>query len=348
MKFSTKFNHAMRPAAQDGMTLIELMISMMIGMFLLLGTMTVYQQSRSSFRVADSVARLQENARFTLDLMEPDIRLAKYWGLAPEPGTIGIVPPAVVITCDTVDTSAAMLPPTNYSTWALNVLRPIQGVDETSGYGHATLGIPCSPRFGVGTQQPQSDALVVRHAAGQTAPLTNGITQVHTGLMQAAIFNNGVAPFVPANPGVAPTQTHNVVTNIYYVSQSSDLDPAMPSLRIKTLIAGGIHQDQELLPGVENLQVQFGISTDNDQDVERYVDPDHAALNIPGVEIVSVRLWMLLRADRMEVGFTDTKTYVPPDPDFNITPCAPGAGCIYPSDHRRLVASKTILLRNTR
>ncbi|TDJ43997.1 MAG: prepilin-type N-terminal cleavage/methylation domain-containing protein [Gammaproteobacteria bacterium] len=348
MKFPMKFKRAMPPAPQRGMTLIELMISMVIGMFLLLGTLTVYQQSRSNFRVSDSVARLQENARFIIDLMEPDIRLAKYWGISPEPGAIGLIPAPVVVTCDTIDTSAAMLPATTYTAWALNVLRPIQGVDETSGYAHATLGIPCSPRFGAGTAQFQSDALIVRHAAGQPAALQAGIVQVHTGLMQAAIFNNGVAPFVPADPARAPTQTHNVVANIYYVSQASDLDPLTPSLRMKTLIAGGIHQDQELLPGVENLQVQFGISTNNNHNVERYVDPDHAALNIPGVEIVSVRLWMLMRADRMEVGFTDMNTYVTPDPDFNITPCAPGPGCNYPSDHRRLVASKTILLRNTR
>ncbi|MBT8442258.1 MAG: PilW family protein, partial [Gammaproteobacteria bacterium] len=86
----------------------------------------------------------------------------------------------------------------------------------------------------------------------------------------------------------------------------------------------------------------------------RYIDPDHDAINsttagtILGAQIIAVRLWMLMRADPPEAGFTDTLTYTTPDADFNITPCAPGGGCPYPSDHRRLAVSKTILLRNTR
>jgi len=336
------------PAGQRGLTLIELMIAMLIGLFLILGTLTVFQQSRSNFRVADSVARLQENARFALDIMEPDIRLSSFWGRSSQPGLIdSAIPAAVVVTCDTVDTSAGMNPPTTYTAWTLNFLASIQAVDESSGYGHNVMGVPCTPSNGA---HPQSDALVLRHASGQPIPATNTVIQVQTDLTRAEVFNNGVVPggYDPA------AQTHNVVSNVYYVDASSDLDPNVPSLRVKTLVPGGTHQDQEVMAGVENLQVQFGISTDGDFEVERYVDADHDTINpttggtIPGAQIIAVRLWMLMRAERREVGFTDTLTYASPDPDLNITPCAPGAGCIYPSDHRRLAISKTILLRNTR
>lgn len=338
----------MRPSYHGGMTLIELMIAMLIGLFLMLGTLTVFQQSRSNFRVADSVARLQENARYALDLIEPDIRLASFWGRSSEPGLIDSnIPGAVVVTCDTVDNSAAMNPPATYTQWTLNILATIRAVDETSGYNHNVMGIPCSA---VSVPQFQSDALVVRHASGQAIPATNGVIQVQTDLTRGEIFNTGAVPggYDPA------AQTHNVMANVYYVDQGSDLDPNMPSLRVKTLVPGGTHQDQEVMAGVENLQVQLGIDTDGDFEVERYVDPDHDTINpttggtIPGAQIVAVRLWMLMRADRPEVGFTDALTYTAPDPDFVITPCAPGGGCQYPNNHRRLAVSKTILLRNSR
>lgn len=349
---STKQEPSRRLGRQTGLTLIELMIAMVIGVFLLIGTLTVFTQSRANFRVADSVARLQENARFAMDSIEPDLRLARFWGRNAEPGAIpdptdATFPAGVVVTCDTVDTSGARIPPTNYTAWALNIRQQVWAVDETSGYGHATLGIPCSAATGA---QVQSDALVVRHASGQPTPPTNNLIQVHTDHLSGEMFNNGI---VPAGYG-ALAQTHNVVTSVYYVDQSSDLDPNTPSLRVKTLINGGVHQDQEMIAGVENLQVQFGVDTDdpNDGIVDRYVDADHNIINTttPGTiltaKIMAIRLWMLMRADAQENGFQDRPTYTSPDPVINT--CAQGGGCNYPDNFRRLAVSKTIFLRNNR
>ena len=54
---------------QGGLTLIELMVASAVGMILVLGAVTVYTQSRTNFQMSDSVARLQENARFALGLL---------------------------------------------------------------------------------------------------------------------------------------------------------------------------------------------------------------------------------------------------------------------------------------
>ena len=70
------------------MTLIELTVAMAIGLFLIGGALYVYSQSKNTYRASDSLARLQESARFALDTLEPDIRLARYWGLNSEPALI--------------------------------------------------------------------------------------------------------------------------------------------------------------------------------------------------------------------------------------------------------------------
>jgi type IV pilus assembly protein PilW len=332
---------------QRGVTLVELMLAMVIGLFLMLGTLTVFQQSRASFRVSDSVARLQENGRFVLDMMEPDIRVAKLWGRSADPGLIdNVLPGGLTITCDTVDSSAAMVPPTTYTAWALDINREVWAVDEGSGYGHAALGVPCSPNGGA---RVQSDVLVIRRASTQPIVPTAGVIQVHTDLTRGEFFNDGAAPVGYA----AAAQTHNVLTNVYYVSQRSDLDPNTPSLRIKTLMPGGVHQDQEIMPGVENLQVQLGVDTDGDLEIERYVDADHDIVNpttggtIPDAQILAVRLWIVMRSESVEVGFTDNAQYLSPDPDVVVTPCA-GGGCGYPDNFRRLAISTTVALRNNR
>jgi len=344
------------PHRQGGLTLIELMITMVIGVFLLMGTLTVFTQSRSNFRVADSVARLQENARFAMDTIEPDLRLAGYWGGSASPGSIpgptnAAFPAGAVVTCDTTDRTAA---PATYTTWALNIVNEIQAVDESSGYTHAVLGVPCDPSSGQNGAQADSDALVVRHAAGQPLavpiPAANTRIKVHADQTRGQFFTGAAAP-----AGFAPAaQSHDVNVNVYYVDQSSDLDPNTPSLRVKTLVNGGTHQDQELIAGVENLQVQFGVDTDDPNDfiVDRYVDPIDDIINpttagtIANARIMSVRLWMLMRADAQENGFQDRASYQSPDPVINT--CAQGDGCDYPDNFRRLAVSKTIFLRNNR
>ena len=70
------------------MTLIELMVALGIGSFLMIGAMTVFMQSRTTFRINESIARLQENGRYVFDVIEPDIRMAQFWGLRTRPFAI--------------------------------------------------------------------------------------------------------------------------------------------------------------------------------------------------------------------------------------------------------------------
>src|SRR3989339_407508 len=65
---------------QRGMTLLELLIAMTIGLLLLVGILVIYVQTNQSYRVSDSTSRLQESARFAFDLLSREIRMAGYMG----------------------------------------------------------------------------------------------------------------------------------------------------------------------------------------------------------------------------------------------------------------------------
>ncbi|MGH8495818.1 MAG: PilW family protein, partial [Gammaproteobacteria bacterium] len=94
--------------------------------------------------------------------------------------------------------------------------------------------------------------------------------------------------------------------------------------------------DEEIIPGVEDLQVQFGVDTDIDGVANRYVNPDYALVGTDN--IVAVRLWLRMRTENIEVGFVDDNTYT--YADQNVGP--------FNDNFRRLVVSKTVLLRNAR
>ena len=64
-----------------GLSLVELMVAMAIGIFLLAGAVTVFGKTRDLYRTNDAAARLQETARYAMSTIEADLRMANYWGL---------------------------------------------------------------------------------------------------------------------------------------------------------------------------------------------------------------------------------------------------------------------------
>src|SRR5262245_46927343 len=63
-----------------GFTLVELMIALVIGSVVVVSALALYSHGRSAYRVNERVARLQEQGRYALSVIEPDIELAGYYG----------------------------------------------------------------------------------------------------------------------------------------------------------------------------------------------------------------------------------------------------------------------------
>jgi type IV pilus assembly protein PilW len=309
-----------RIAKQRGLTLVELMVAMVLGLFLMIGAMSVFTQGRQHYQSAGIVARLQENIRFAFDVLENDIRLAGFWGQHNIGANTNVSGVAVV--CG----------PNIVTAWALDTLNPVQATNNMPDGSNQNVVPNCSA-FGDGVI-PNTDVLVVRHASGQPQAFTNGRVQIQSDLGKAMTFSDGALPlgFV-ANEST----THDVVVNAWYLSAGSNTLDDVPSLRRRTLINSTM-VDEEVIAGVENMQIQFGVDTDNDGSIERFVDPDNAV--VAGNQVLSVRIWLLMRSEYTERGFTDGKTYVLPD--------AVLADFVPNDNFRRMQASKTIMLRNTR
>jgi len=79
MTMKDSFNSS-RLQTQLGLSMIELMIAIALGVVLLLGLVQIFGGVRSSFNAADSRARIQENGRFALDFIRRDARMAGHFG----------------------------------------------------------------------------------------------------------------------------------------------------------------------------------------------------------------------------------------------------------------------------
>lgn len=75
-----KPTHAPGPSAQVGLSLIELMIALTIGLILIAGVIQIFSASRAAYQLSQGIARNQENARFSMDFLQRDIRMAGHAG----------------------------------------------------------------------------------------------------------------------------------------------------------------------------------------------------------------------------------------------------------------------------
>ena len=293
---------------QQGMSLVELMVALSIGTFLLAGAITVFGKTRDLYRTNDAAARLQETARYAMGTIEADLRMANYWGLMSRSDMIEngprldpANPPAVDPTyslpaeltgfAGTINQCGAM--------WAIKLPAYVEANNGAYGFACAAFG----------TAVPGSDQLTIRRvstqvidpaALGASAGQIKIQTQPRAG--HAVLERHRRRPATCRRfPRPARSSRHG-----YYVDQNSDERNGTPSLRRKQLDVAGdapAITDLQIVPGVEDLQIELGADFNGDQNADYFVQPNAA---IPaGDLIVAVRVWLLVRAEQQESGFTD-------------------------------------------
>ncbi len=315
------------------MSLVELLVSSAIGIFLTGGALLVYIESRDAIQVSASVARLLENGRFAFTLMEPDLRAANYWGLHDFPNVIegratDTAPLNVVIDGDCDED------------FSLDVETPLGGANRARPAGWGCLTDE--------QHRAGSDIIFVRHVEEvpvDTADLEAGRIYIRSDESPRGALFTGAEP-----AGFSDfAENHALVSNVYYIRPWSFTDgdgvrDNLPSLRRKVLrvAAGEVSlADEEVIPGVEDMQIQFGVDLNGDDAADLYVDPDNdAVLDAAGATVVSARVWLLMRAETPELGYSDDRAFTLGDETRR-------AGTDdFPGNFRRVLLSRTIAVRN--
>lgn len=69
-----------RKIHRQGLSLIELLVAIALGGILMGGAISLFVNNRATYEITNDMARLQENARFALQMLSQDIRMAGYVG----------------------------------------------------------------------------------------------------------------------------------------------------------------------------------------------------------------------------------------------------------------------------
>lgn len=275
-----------------GISLVEMMIAMVIGLVLMLGVIQVFSASRTASMLAEGSARAQENGRFAMDFLQRDIRMAGHFGCVNDQAHFvrGEGDPAI-------NTGAV-----SGSGHPLDFSISVQGYEapNTKPPGTLTLGdtwaVPVNLPAAITKLNPRggSDILVLRYLAPEGVPikaLTTGSDSVvgfdaTAGLRlteggQAAPNVFGVADcdhatvfkgtYVSGKVTATGTNLSNYSTRpsgqtmlyraeslVYYVGTSATSgEPAL--MRARSNGAYDYGTPEELVEGIENMQLLFGL-----------------------------------------------------------------------------------------
>lgn len=302
------------PCSERGFSLIEMMISITIGMMIVVALVGVLVSNSRTAKSNDRTSELQSNGRYALDHLTRGVRAASYRGYTWANPTVPLTTSIAAPTNECLDGGAPG------GSFVTNIRQGIWGANDSNPYSSNCLS---------GDRYLSDDLLVLRHtgnplpdadgAAPYAAALKAGTFYFHSTFAFGEVFQ-GVTPPAMVGTLIADFPLHAYV---YYIGKD-DADTSLPALRriaLKgngdncngTAVSSALMCDEMVASLIEHMQLQFGYRGTN------LLTQYHEANEIVGTStdsqvtdweaVNSVRIWLLARNAKAEPGYKNTNTY---------------------------------------
>jgi len=309
------------------MTLVELMVAVVIGLFLMAGLISIFVSSKQAYRVSEASSSVQENGRFAFSFFKRDIRMAGYMGCVGTSSGITIN--------NNVDSSKVANANLNYA------ITGFDGTDSITGYSYATGTLPAGATSlgliagtATGNVMTNTDIIVVKRgepcAGGKLVnPKDNanfkiadnascGIQKNDVVLVSNCLGGDFFAVVNTVQPTASPAtlstgsslnidnkvsaeygteaEIFRFQVSAYYIGVGASGSPALFS---RSLVNGSF-QNRELVEDVEDMAVSYGVDTDADSAANFFV----AAGSVTATNwanVVSIRITVDARSRQQNV-----------------------------------------------
>ncbi len=316
-------------SAQSGLSLVELLIATALGLILTLGVTQIYLSGNETYRQTQGLAHAQESTRFVSAIMAPDLRSAGSFGCLAEMGRPldqvvdnrlngGLtVPLAQALQGweynntgpgDNVTLADAMATP-GAGNWAsgtagANLPANLAGSVVTNSdvlvvNAMTPLGVPvnaANPQNGNSINLVDNSGVPVNRvvlatlgdcSAGELFQKSNNansssITMAGGNVNPGNNGNNFNLTYEPQ------TRVYEFTSTAYYIGQGTNGEPALFRRLLTPLEA-----PQEMVSGVETLQILYGVDTAGTNAADDYLPADQIA---NWNSVVSVRFSVMTRS----------------------------------------------------
>jgi type IV pilus assembly protein PilW len=340
---------------QKGFSLIELMIALVIGLMIIAGVLQVFVGSTITYSMQSGLSKIQENGRFAMSFLARDIRQAGYTGCSKN-----------TTFANTLNRDASGAVPS-----FLDLDEMVSGENDMDGIeAYGKVPIAGTDVIEVRFVDPAGACKINKHVetsanlhCDANHSFQRGEILVVTDCSHTAVFQFAKAgasnkivvhgtgntvspgnctkglgdPVDCSSPnGTAYQYSSGSVMRMsayrYYVANNNRGEPSLYRETISTNAAGATGIDaQELVEGVENMQLLYGEDTNGDGSADYYVPFDEVN---DSDDIVSVRASLLIRS------IEDTLVKGDQSLRFN------GAIRTFSDGRLRKVFTSTIALRN--
>lgn len=307
---------------QRGLSLVELMVSLVVGLLLTAGVMQVFVSNKQTYALNDDLAMMQESARYAMSFIGEDIRMAGFAGCSSSGPVANTLKDA-----DKAD----------FGDFGLG----INGIDgDEADFATSVFDVPAVPPLASGSF-PASDALMIFRAdtASQSFTVTGHVTasaiisvdSAHgfasgkilyiTDCDHAAVFKTtstqtekiqhnaggngneckglGLSGGEACNTGTAVGTTYQYQEDAVVMEATSrgyfvNDDSGIPSL-FRRELQTTTFSAEELVPGIENFQVAYGLDIDDSGVANRYISAE-TITDPQWLKVVSAKVWLLVRS----------------------------------------------------
>ena len=287
---------------QDGFTVVELMIAMLLSMALASAIISVFVNNSYSFKQDERIGRMQDDARHALREIAFDLSMAGNYADLHVPSTVLYDGNLTIGTdCGPAGEVNWMYRATEAGT---DINLSVLALDNASN-ADVTAAHSC---FIGGELQDGTDVVAIKRVAGAEANVlsANGAYLRTNGTV--GVMFSGTAPSAPPVVVAPPRADWAFRPSIYYIRQYADTPgDGIPTLCRKVLGAAGPSMTTECLAtGIENLQIEYGIdTTENGQPNVYLTNPTLAQMQ----DVVAARIFLIGRTTEIDTRYTNTKTY---------------------------------------
>ncbi|WOG26410.1 PilW family protein [Endozoicomonas sp. 8E] len=304
----------MNSSKQKGLSLIELMISMLLGIFIIASVTQVFLSSNNSNRLNFQLGLMQEAARIAVSAMSNDVRVAGYTG------------------CNTkVSIGNALLQNSATHEW-LTAEQPIQGMNlsdtqskmDAQATSESLLVFKVNPDtvFSITNHDTSTSTLTLDRNIGSTLPTGGAAAITRQDCSQVALialssisgsnlthttsgagdFRNCVAQlkgsfrcYDGSTPSGALSFNPGYLKPLGSVGYFVKPDNGLPTLFRKE---AGNPTAIAIVDGIEDIRIHYGLDTDNDGVTNRYIRAgDRSFRHADWLQTTAIRIHLLTRSE---------------------------------------------------
>ena len=282
--------------SQTGISLIEIMIALLIGAFLLGGVLQIFIGSKQTYRMQENLSRLQENGRLAMDFLVNDIRMAGYQGCPSlrhvTPKVIAGSPVIPVLTENTFVSGAENIA----ANWNANAC----GASNVCIATTDAISLIYSESCGANLTDPMDDVnAVIRIPTTNTCSITENKALLVSSCSAGDIFRaNNDASTAIQHPSLntafgTDAELFMFRAYSYFIRESISESPGRSLWRLDNTRVTSSTNPVELNEGIENMQILYGADTNADHTPDYYVQAGTVGLNMS--QVLSIRITLTVR-----------------------------------------------------